>query len=124
MTTYAIKYAIWTGAVGAVLQYYKKQGRGWQSLLTKGFAQKAVTGLLSSYLQMQNVPLLGTGLDANYMYNGIIGALSSALMKEGKTPPHSCGRTDSLCTHWSPSSSELWSDVRCGSQQSPHNYFA
>lgn len=86
MTTYAINYAIWTGAVGAVLQYYKKQGRGWQSLLTKGFAQKAVTGLLSSYLQMQNVPLLGTGLDANYMYNGIIGALSSALMKEGKTP--------------------------------------
>ena len=86
MSTYAINYAVWTGVVGAVLQYYKKQGRGWKVLLTKGFGQKAVTGLISSYLQMQNVPLLGTGLDANYMYNGIVGALSSALMKDGKGP--------------------------------------
>jgi len=52
----------------------RKGGVKWSTLLVKGFGEKALIGLLSSYLQQQNLPLVGVGLDANYIYNGILGA--------------------------------------------------
>src|SRR6185437_15946171 len=72
----ALNYSLWTGVVGVVLEYYKRRGSKWETLLMKGFGEKAIVGLISSYLQMQNVPLLGNDLDANYIYNGILGALT------------------------------------------------
>ena len=76
MSTYALNYAVWTGLVGTVLEYYKRRGAKMETLLTKGFAEKAVVGLIGSYLQAQNLPLVGSGLDANYIYNGLLGALT------------------------------------------------
>lgn len=76
MSTYALNYSVWTGLVGLVLEYSKRKSGKWETLLMKGFAEKAIVGLISSYLQAQNLPVLGSGLDANYIYNGIIGALS------------------------------------------------
>ncbi len=86
MSTYALNYSIWTGAVGLVLEYWKRRGGAkWSTLLVKGFGEKAVLGLVSSYLQQQNLPLVGTGLDANYIYNGILGAISAEVMRSGKS---------------------------------------
>ncbi len=81
MATYALNYSIWTGVVGVVLEYYKSKGSKWQTLLGKGFTEKAVYGLISSYLQMQGLPGVGSGLDANYIYNGIVGAAGEMLMR-------------------------------------------
>ena len=54
MSTYTLNYAIWTGAVGVVLEYYKRKGgMKWSTLLVKGFGEKALIGLLSSYLQQE-----------------------------------------------------------------------
>lgn len=87
MSTFPLNYGIWTGAVGLVLEYYKRKGGAkWSTLLVKGFGEKAVVGLVSSYLQLQNLPLLGNNLDANYIYNGILGALSAEVMRSGKAP--------------------------------------
>lgn len=76
MSKYAINYSFWTGAVGLVLEYTKRKGGKWETLLIKGFAEKAVVGLLATYLQMQGFPVLGSELDANYIYNGILGAVT------------------------------------------------
>ena len=85
MSTYTLNYSIWTGAVGLVLEYWKRKGGvKWSTLFVKGFGEKALIGLISSYLQQQNLPLVGVGLDANYIYNGIIGALSAEMMRSGK----------------------------------------
>jgi hypothetical protein len=73
MSTATLNYAVWTGAVGFVLEYLKRKGTRWETLFMKG-GEKALVGLISSYIQMQGVPFLGTGLDANYIYNGILGA--------------------------------------------------
>lgn len=87
MSTYTLNYSIWTGAVGLVLEYWKRKGGvKWSTALMKGFGEKALIGLISSYLQQQNLPLVGVGLDANYIYNGLIGALSAEMMRSGKTP--------------------------------------
>lgn len=86
MSTLALNYAVWTGLVGVVLEYYKRKGYvKATTLLTKGFVDKGLVGLISSYLQQQNVPLLGGGLDANYIYNGIIGAASQMIRNEKST---------------------------------------
>lgn len=83
MSTYALNYAIWTGLVGVVLEWAKRRGGArWQTLLMKG-GEKAVVGLISSYLQQMNFTLIGNGLDANYIYNGIVGALEQELTKGG-----------------------------------------
>jgi len=83
MAQYAANYAIWTGVVGSVLEYYKKRGVGWEKLLLHGFAEKAIVGLISTWLQNQNISLFGNGLDANYIYNGVVGAATTLITKNG-----------------------------------------
>ena len=80
MSTAALNYSIWTGIVGVILEYYKRRGHVKTStLLTQGFLDKGAVCLISTYLQKQNFPPLGNRFDANYIYNGILGAASQML---------------------------------------------
>lgn len=83
MSTYTLNYAFWTGLVGVVLEYYKRKGYvKLSTLATKGFGEKALLGLISSYLQQQNLPMLGAGLDANYIFNGLSGAIAQMALRD------------------------------------------
>lgn len=83
MSTYSINYALWTGVTGAVLEYAKRKGGvRWQTLLYKGVFEKAIVSLIASYLQAQNVALLGNNLDANYIYNGVLASLMTMYTKD------------------------------------------
>src|SRR4051794_21463981 len=52
--------------------------------LMRGFLEKAIVNLLASYMQSMNITLLGSGLDANYIYNGILGALSAEFYRKDR----------------------------------------
>jgi len=82
LSAQTINYSIWTGLAGVALEYYKRRGSvGWKSLLMNGFGEKAVYNAMSVWLQSMNLPLLGSGLDANYLYQGVIGAVGAELRK-------------------------------------------
>ena len=65
------------------MEYLKRKGGiRWETLLMKGFGEKAIVGLISSYLQQQDFMLVGSGLDANYIYNGLLAAVSSEVYRK------------------------------------------
>lgn len=85
MSTYAVNYSVWTGFAGVVLEWAKKRGGAkWETLLMKGFAEKAILNLASSYLTSMDIAVLGNGLDAQYIYSGVLGAVSAEFYRRGE----------------------------------------
>lgn len=84
MSTFSANYAIWTGIVGVVFEYWKRRGYVKVStMLGKGFLVRGGVNAVSSFLEAQNIPLMGNGLDSNLIYNGVLGSLSEIVVGRG-----------------------------------------
>jgi hypothetical protein len=81
MSAYAINYAFWTAVAGSFLEYAKRRGGGrWQTLLWKG-GEKGLVNLVATWAQNWDLPFLGSGLDANYLYNAAIAGVMAEIYK-------------------------------------------
>lgn len=79
----ALNVALWTGVTGVVLEYWKKKGSKWESLLMNGLLEKGLVSAISSYLTAQNIPLIGGDFSSSLIYNGIVSAVAESIRHKG-----------------------------------------
>lgn len=77
-------YAFWAGIVGAVWEKYQHRGANLKTVSVEAL-EKAVITYISTMIQSYKIPLVGDGLDGNYLVNWGLGALTPNVYKKGRS---------------------------------------